>query len=79
MFLRLESYAQICLSPKSQINEVFEYASRGKQINDEEKKRRAVFIQRALEAEEDVNRRKIVVKEILTELTTLNDGNDRGQ
>ncbi|UZJ51697.1 hypothetical protein CBS101457_001017 [Exobasidium rhododendri] len=60
-----------------QINEVFEYASRGKQVTDAEKKRRSVFIQRATEAEEDPSKRKIVVREVLAELTALNDGNDR--
>jgi hypothetical protein len=62
-----------------QINEIFEYAARVKQQTDAEKKRRAVFIQRATEAESDDNRRRIVVKEVLSELTALSEGNDRGE
>jgi hypothetical protein len=50
-----------------------------KPVTDAEKKRRATFIQRATEAEEDPSKRKIVVKEVLAELTALNDGNDRGE
>lgn len=58
---------------------MFEYAARGKPVTDAEKKRRAVFIQRATEAEEDDNRRRIVVKEVLAEVTAVKEGNDRGK
>lgn len=69
----------ISLDLVPQINEIFEYAARSKQQNDAEKKRRAVFIQRATEAEGDDNRRRIVVKEVLSELTGWSEGNDRGE